>query len=281
MRLYLSLVALCSGISAFGNPAAEFYFAYGSDQLAQLNNRLLGDRLSDTVALRVQSLGILKVQLKMRISGVSGPRRLTGFATNIAFDRSLRAEAEPWNYLDSNAFRKIAPATDNLRDSITNFQEFPAFEVDAITPQDLDNDGVQDTGRWKVTGGQGVDIFGTSGAGVTVRPVGIGASINGDNLSGDLPAILSLKNGDYHLWDYEFKNNMVAGETYGYGAGETGLWIFTNPPYGSNNSTSFVPRDGGMTFSGGRYNILAVPEPSCFVVFALAGMVLMRRRGWS
>jgi hypothetical protein len=56
------------------------------------------------------------------------------------------------------------------------------------------------------------------------------------------------------------------------------LWIFTTPPYVSNSATSFVPRDGGMTFSGGRYNILAVPEPSSLVAFALAGLVLMRRR---
>jgi hypothetical protein len=270
---------ICTSVSA--SKVARFYFAYGEQDLAALNQSTLGAEISSGGAFKVRTQTSFRVRLCVELFGFETPSSILSFNTNIAFDRSIRAEAEAWNFLDLNAFRKIRPAHADLTSSISNFQSFAAFGLDGVTPIDENNDGIQDRAKWTVVGGDGVTLFGTSGPGVTLRPVGIGASIFGITESGQTLATMRVSSGRYHLWDYEFTNNMVIGETYGYGEGETGLWVYTNPPYGSNNSTSFGPRDGSISYNGARYNILAVPEPSGLVACALAGLVLMRRRGWS
>jgi hypothetical protein len=266
----LSIVVISSLGQTIG---ARFYFAAGDQETARLNGVSVGVELSES-NLKVANSARFKVQLWMELSNIMSVTPVSGFQTNIAFDRSFRGEAENWDYLDEHAFRKLAPVHIDRNENFSNFQEFDSYWFDGVTPRDDDNDGVQDRAMWRTL--NTASLYGTSGDGLSVRPVGLGVTIDSDNLSSDLPGCAQMTNGRYRLWDYEFINFMAPGETYGYGEGETGLWIFTHPVPRGNSNTRFSSFES-VTFSGGRYNILAVPEPSSSLALGL-GLVYLRRR---
>ena len=75
------------------------------------------------------------------------------------------------------------------------------------------------------------------------------------------------------ICDVEFRTLMNPGETYGYGEGETGLTIIcdSRPTFAGSagNATWFGPFVD-VRFTGAKYNLLAVPEPSSLLGLGLA-----------
>jgi len=263
---------LLASLSA--NASVRFYMAYGSPELAALNSGAVGSEISQQSPLRVLPGHKFKVQMWME-NTQPGLTRATYWSTNVAFDRSLRADSEEWDFLDQHAFRKIRPAYSDYSDCVSNYANFPAFTFFG-NPIDLNSDGVQDTAAWEPINDETFSIYGTQGPGVTVRPVGLGATMQGVNQDVRELASAFLPAGRHRLWDYEFTNAMAPGETYGFGQGETGLTITTGVSNGTNGATWF-PNSQNISFSGGRYNILAVPEPSSLLALG-AGLLLLRKR---
>lgn len=142
----------------------------------------------------------------------------------------------------------------------------------------MPNDGVQDVASWGFLDPSAVDIYGTPGPGVSIRPVGLGGTVVARNTETSESCWSYVGTDTYNLWDYTFNNDMSVGETYGNGAGETGLWAYPRTtPSGANSSFWFAP-SSSHTFAGERYNILAVPESSTLTGLLVAGFLLRRRK---
>jgi len=262
----------------FGASASvRFYMAYGSPELASLNSGAVGSEMGQQSSLRVLPARKFKVQMWMEISR-SGLTRVSNWSTNVAFDRSRRADGQRGSTLDQHAFRKIAPAYSDLSQCISNYGTFPAFTIFGNS-EDRNMDGIQDTAAWEPITPQNFDLYGTPGSGVTVRPVGLGASMSGVNQDVREIASAFLPSGRYRLWDYEFTNAMMPGETYGYRTGETGLSITTPVTIQAarENASTWFANFENISFTGSRYNILAVPEPSSLLALG-ASLLLLRKR---
>jgi hypothetical protein len=266
------IVLSCTQAVATG--VAKFKLGFGDSNTALLNGAAIGQEIPTSKPLRVVAGGTFNVQLLLEVT-VPTYFRFGIFATNIAFDRSYRATAES-GPLDGNAFRKIMPTYNALAQNLSNFNTFPAYWFNEPLPQDKNNDGVQDTARWDQTLSNEIGIFGTNAPGVSVRPVGLGTTIFGINQEVFGQSYAHFPTGRYRLWDYSFRNEMSAGEIYGDNNGETGLEISTHPQRIANSSTWFATFDD-ITFSGSRYNILAVPEPSSLFALGL-GLLCLRKR---
>jgi hypothetical protein len=159
MKTYAVLLIGFCGAIANSQFSPRFYFAHGDSATASANQQAIGQEIASGSALKVNAGSNFKVQLWLDLSGIQTPGSLSIFSTNIAFDRSVRGQGEAWNFLDENAFRKIAPSSPNLSDNISNFQEFAAYQFGGTVPLDGNGDGIQDRASWQVTGGQGVDLL--------------------------------------------------------------------------------------------------------------------------
>jgi hypothetical protein len=248
---------------------------FGDSVTASLNGGVIGSEVRTNALLKLQSRQSSVMQLWIEIQSPTYVR-FGRIATNIVFDRSRRATAEPGLQLDNSAYRKIMPKYARIEDNFSNWNSFPAYWFNQALPQDLNGDGVQDTMSWEGLNAETFSIYGTNAPGVSVRPVGVGASIRGVNQVIRELSYVHLPSGRYRLWDYSFRNEMEPNETYGLSGSETGLEIKTDPERIANSSTWLATFDS-VTYTGSRYNIQAVPEPSS--LFALGmGLVFLRRR---
>jgi hypothetical protein len=269
-----SLVLLLFSFANLANSAnVRFYLAYGSVDLASINGGSVGGEIGSN--LRVLPGASFKVQLWMELQSAE-PTRISNWSTNLAFDQSRRAEGEPGLSLDSSAYRKIFPASVDLPQCVSNYARFPSFSSQGI-PQDRDLDGVQDTGAWEPLNEETFNLYGTGGAaGVFTRPVGLGATIRGINQDVRELSYAFFTTGHFRLWDYDLRNSLAPGESFGTNGNETGLQVWTDHPWAQNASTWFAP-SSAHTFSGSRYNILAVPEPPSLFALGL-GLLCLRKR---
>jgi hypothetical protein len=283
--LFVALV--CPQVAATGT--ARFWFAYGSEDFAAFA-RQNGDPLaalgreipSGTLRVPASSVagGAFKVQLWERIDGTFEEHRYaSGLNMNIAFDRTFCGDANTNPPLNAQSFRKVQPKYESsIRESVTNGAIVDAFDPD---PLDLNGDGVQDRAQLRPFAAQGVFTQGTVGQGESLRPVGLAAYVGGfivdpPEFAGALSGMRLYRGVPQRVFDIEWQSNLAVGETYGFGEGETGLWIWTtNPPRFLANNTSLY---SDLVHVGARYNLIgAVPEPSSLMALG-AGLLLIRGR---
>jgi hypothetical protein len=295
---------LCWGLETW-----NYYLSYADPQMIQLArfsgadpSAAIGREIPKHVPLRVPTSGqTFRIGFNQQyVSGTNPQGFSRTVSPQIVFDRARATDSFFANHqLDEHSFRKIAPASkffdsrfgsDNYRESITSYgSALAGWNMD--TRQDLDNDGVQDTGTYGIIVGQSdwprASLRGITGQGVSVRPVGINTFM--DLFNGQFTAASYLNAGESQfVCEMEFTSNLAVGETYGFGDGETGLQIYCHPVISHEEqagSTSTSPTINSSTaelrsFIGARYNLIgaAVPEPSSLLALGAGLLVINRRR---
>jgi hypothetical protein len=290
MRHFLAPIMILAATCGHTQTTIRFWFAYGSEGFASFA-RANGDPLAAVGKeippgpLRVPHAGVgggtFKVQLWREVTGATFEHRYSsGGRINIAFDRTFCGDSNTDPPLISESFRKVQPKyLNSLRECITNGSLVDAWIGDEA--MDVNNDGIQDTAQIRPFQSQGVFLQGIYGSGESLRPVGLAAYAGAyivdppgfeDNRSG-----MRLYRGvPQRMFDIEWQSNLALDETYGFGEGETGLWIWTtNPSTGLANNTAIWD---DAVHIGARYNLIgAVPEPSSVMALG-AGLLLIRRR---
>ena len=114
------------------------------------------------------------------------------------------------------------------------------------------------------------------------KPIGLaGSFLLPEYPGGSLGYLHRQRPGEtVHYFDVEWANDLAAGETYGFGPGETGLDIHTpTDTFGiASGSATFSAPDFQMSYIGARYNLVAaVPEPATLLALS-AGLLALRRK---
>ena len=257
----------------------------GNDPLAAIGREIPTDR-PFVVPAKTLNGGKFKVNFGATYVAGDAPYFVGGSSLHLSFDRTTTNDGPINPPLDDTSFRKLFPADqNNLLTNFSNFAPIPAYvsQWPNFVPLDRDGDGLPDNLK--------VDILlrraftravETGGGMVFSKPIGLGGSFGlpeypGGNLGFFQKMVIGTT---YHYFDVEWANDLAAGESYGFAAGETGLDIHTPNAPGSpgDGVATWSAPDFGMTFIGARYNLVAaVPEPATLLALS-AGMLALRRK---
>lgn len=285
----------------------RFSLAYGDEQLVQLARSAgtdplaaLGREIPQGVTLQVPSFQPFKVQVHTVHNDMGfGTVYVNTYQNFMAYDRArlFHVATTTAPQLDEHSFRKLSPrytGNQELNLNASNFQSRTVYDLNRNT-RDENGDGVPDLATWRRQGGS-VGAGGYLPIGNTnyvVRPAGIGMGAaplfrlaNGNVGAG---WVKLLPGERMHMFDLEYTNALAVGETYGYGAGETGLLLHTTggDQDGEANNMGFQRNDifnpEPWRNIGAKYNLIGaapVPEPGSAVALALGVLAFaMRRRG--
>ena len=277
----------------------RYFFAYadaqtvdlarrtGNDSLAALGREIPTDRPL-IVPAKTLNGGRFKVTFGAEYVSGNDPYYIFGSSLHFSFDRTTTNDGPINPPLDDTSFRKLFPASwDNLYSSYSNFRQLQAYasNMGIFYPIDRDQDGIADylptDLRFRRAFTRAVE---TGGGMVFSKPIGLGGSFGiPEYAGGGIGYFHRLRPGDkLHYFDVEWANDLAAGETYGFGPGETGLDIHTPTGLGAlgiaDGSATFSAPDFQMSYIGARYNLVAaVPEPATLLALG-AGVLALRRR---
>ncbi|MCE9559719.1 MAG: hypothetical protein K8R88_12300 [Armatimonadetes bacterium] len=255
----------------------RFYYGYGDQATATLNGRAVGDEILQASPLRVHAGGRFKLQVWTE-KLTSQDFVTVAISVHMAYDRAISSNG---SNIQTSAFmhRKIAFAGPGTGSSASNFGTFDMYDQQGGIV-DVDQNGVQDAAPLRPT------IIAPHGEYLpggdydrTERRAGLGTSLilNTTNDPGHWFK-MGTQGTKSRLYDYEFKNNLGVGESYGDAPLETGIGItYRNSAHGSQLGHSFVGA-GNLTSSGTQLTVQAVPEPSGLAVVTLFIIAFGRRR---
>ncbi len=288
-----------AGLASLGHcGVARYFFAYadaqtvdlarrsGNDPLAALGREIPSDRPL-IVPAKTLNGGRFKVTFGTEyVSGVD-PYYVGSTSLHMSFDRTTTNDGPINPQLDDTSFRKLFPANwNNLYSCYSNFRPLRAhgWLFEGFPIRDYDHDGIADF--------LPSDLFfreaytravETGGGMVFSKPIGLAGSFGLPEYPGGNVGYQQIHHlGDkLHYFDVEWANDLAAGETYGFGPGETGLDIHTpNEPGGPGSGVAtWSAPSFGMTYIGARYNLVAaVPEPATLLALSASLLALRRKR---
>lgn len=286
MRYVASIGLMVTASLANALIPIRYHYAYGDQQLVdwargsgQDPQAAIGRELPTGVSLAVKRGIAFKLQFRFEVLQ-TGSHFAYGTQTMLTFDRSYADDGNFNPPLNSSSFRKVRPSesmpwpfpTTSYGPSFSNFQSHLGYEFGEP------NSAVPC--RYRLTNNEAW-ISGIFGTGASLRSVGLVASLGLarlDNGSGRNALIAGFRS--HHLCDVSWTADLAPGETYGFGAGETGLGIFvaaTNHvgPPGSTWTTDV------FTYSsiGAKYNLVGVvPEPSSMLALGAGALLFIRRK---
>ena len=274
----------------------RYFFAYADAQTVDLARRTGNDPLAAIgreiptdrplmVPAKTLNGGRFKVTFGCELVALPTPYYTIASSLHMSFDRTTTNDGPINPPLDETSFRKLFPANwDSLYSNYSNFRRLQAYQpnMGIYYPIDRNGDGIADDLPSDLHLRRAYTRAVETGGGMVFsKPIGLGGTfIIPDYPGGGAEYSHRFLVGDkLHYFDVEWANDLAAGETYGFGPGETGLDIHTSDPHapGSGVSTWSAP-DFGMTFIGARYNLVAaVPEPATLLALS-AGMLALRRK---
>ncbi len=290
-------MALASWSVAEAAGTVRYFFAYADAQTVDLARRTGNDPLAAIgreiptdrplmVPAKTLNGGRFKVTFGTEyVSGVD-PYYVGSTSLHMSFDRSTTNDGPINPPLDQTSFRKLFPANwNNLYSCYSNFRPLQAhgWLYEGFPIRDYDHDGIADylptDLRFRQAYTRAVEI---GGGMVFSKPIGLaGSFVLPEYPGGGVGHQQKQRPGDkLHYFDVEWANDLAAGETYGFGPGETGLDIHTpTDTFGiASGSATFSAPDFQMSYIGARYNLVAaVPEPATLLALS-AGMLAVRRR---